>query len=1065
MNSPIVIILGAGRPFSGTEPSALRRTSGDRRVLDWVIDAFSGSLDDPEIHFVGGYRLEDIVEEYPDIHFSRNENWEETGTVGSFLSAPLDEDRPTYVCYADVVFEPHIVQRLEQVSDETAVAIDERWETRYRSRSAESRERAEKVFCENGHLDRISAGIEPEKADAEFTGLVRFSPSAVRFAFDLVDRGIVDEEDDLPNLITALLLGGIEPGVVDVDGNWAELETAEDLARFVLDTKANTLKRLESMVTESTIAPQYTFTVGEFQADQESVCESIRDEFDRNVIVRSSTLAEDGWDESNAGRFESILDVPTDDEDELVDSIEAVIDSYNGNPENQVLVQPMVQDVAASGVAMTRTVEHASPYYVINYDASTGSTETVTDGSGDEIHTVIVRKDATEQVIGSSDTSDAAQNNASISSSEILSVSGPDVDADGGVVTLSKDDTAQSELAGDQALRLSSVLCAIDELESVVGHDGLDIEFAVTSDGDVYILQVRPMTVDPGEHTVDDETVLRTVDEARTTFRESQQSSPFVLGDHTIYGVMPDWNPAEIIGRTPRSLAESLYRFLIMDDIWAQQRAEFGYRDVRPQPLMKNFAGQPFVDVRADFNSFIPAVVSDEVAEKLVDYYLTRLEENPHLHDKIEFEIALTCLSFDFEYRAEPLVEAGFTDDELSELRDGLLEITRGAFERVESGRDLHDITTLEQRFERIRENELTDLEAARLLLEDCRRFGTLQFAHLARAAFVAVSLLRSLERLDVLSEGEVSRFLNSLSTVAHEFERDGYRVSTGEMEFDAYVEKYGHLRPGTYDITSPAYASDPDGYLRPTVEAAEEPEDHPDPRDIWDEKTRGAIEHELNGIGLPADCDRFITFLEDAIEGREYSKFVFTKNLCEALERVADFGEDYGFSRDEISHVSIDDLLELTRKHPSEEIAAWLERRVEEGRTQHTVAQGVELPPLLCEETDFLCFERPAREPNFVTTDAIRADLAEPEESEDVSLDGKIVMIPQADPGYDWLFGYDIEGLITMYGGTNSHMAIRAAEFGLPAAIGVGESLYQQLSGSETIKLDCEARTVEPVR
>ena len=63
--------------------------------------------------------------------------------------------------------------------------------------------------------------------------------------------------------------------------------------------------------------------------------------------------------------------------------------------------------------------------------------------------------------------------------------------------------------------------------------------------------------------------------------------------------------------------------------------------------------------------------------------------------------------------------------------------------------------------------------------------------------------------------------------------------------------------------------------------------------------------------------------------------------------------------------------------------------------------------------------------------------------------------MIPQADPGYDWLFGQNIVGLVTMYGGANSHMSIRAAEFGLPAAIGVGEKIYQSLTDARVIELN----------
>ena len=47
--------------------------------------------------------------------------------------------------------------------------------------------------------------------------------------------------------------------------------------------------------------------------------------------------------------------------------------------------------------------------------------------------------------------------------------------------------------------------------------------------------------------------------------------NPFLMGKRTVYGVMPDWNPAEIIGIRPKPLALSLYSELITDSIWAYQ--------------------------------------------------------------------------------------------------------------------------------------------------------------------------------------------------------------------------------------------------------------------------------------------------------------------------------------------------------------------------------------------------------------------------------------------------------------------------------------------------------------
>ena len=69
---------------------------------------------------------------------------------------------------------------------------------------------------------------------------------------------------------------------------------------------------------------------------------------------------------------------------------------------------------------------------------------------------------------------------------------------------------------------------------------------------------------------------------------------------------MPDWNPAEIIGIKPKPLALSLYRELITDHIWSKQRRNYGYKYVGSNHLMASFFGTPYIDVRVDFNSWIP---------------------------------------------------------------------------------------------------------------------------------------------------------------------------------------------------------------------------------------------------------------------------------------------------------------------------------------------------------------------------------------------------------------------------------------------------------------------------
>ena len=71
---------------------------------------------------------------------------------------------------------------------------------------------------------------------------------------------------------------------------------------------------------------------------------------------------------------------------------------------------------------------------------------------------------------------------------------------------------------------------------------------------------------------------------------------------------------------------------------------------------------------------------------------------------------------------------------------------------------------------------------------------------------------------------------------------------------------------------------------------------------------------------------------------------------------------------------------------------------------------------------------------PNFITMKKSRAEIIIEDYLQSSSLEGKIVLIEKADPGYDWIFGKNIKGLITLYGGANSHMSIRANELNIPA-------------------------------
>ena len=91
-----------------------------------------------------------------------------------------------------------------------------------------------------------------------------------------------------------------------------------------------------------------------------------------------------------------------------------------------------------------------------------------------------------------------------------------------------------------------------------------------------------------------------------------------------------------------------------------------------------------------------------------------------------------------------------------------------------------------------------------------------------------------------------------------------------------------------------------------------------------------------------------------------------------------------------------------------------------------------------------------------------MESDVVLEEDISKIDLKNKIICIKSADPGYDYLFSKRIGGLITCYGGANSHMAIRCAEMGVPAAIGCGESSFSNYCKAKKIEIDAANKQIK---
>jgi adenylylsulfate kinase-like enzyme/phosphohistidine swiveling domain-containing protein len=765
-------------------------------------------------------------------------------------------------------------------------------------------------------------------------------------------------------------------------------------------TKAESLEALAPVLRSARVLPQVRFSVGDWLADSARVLSAVTAApwSSGRVIVRSSARSEDGAASSLAGKYDSVLGVAG--SAAVAQAIDRVIDSFadDGSDDDQIFVQPMLDRVAMAGVAFSRS-PGGGPYSIINYDDRSGLTDRVTTGLGDNLETFLCLK--------------------------------------------SRHDACPALLA--------PVIALVQELETLLGSDAIDVEFAVGDDGQLYLLQVRPLAVDSQDREADAMVDTALADVARKVELLSRPH-PYLHGSRAIFGVMPDWNPAEIIGVRPWPLSLSLYRELITDAIWAYQRDNYGYQNLRSFPLLVSFHGLPYIDVRVSFNSFIPRDVPDSLAGRLVNYYIDRLLSEPHLHDKVEFEIIFSCYTLDLPKRTSSLTDRGFSPEDIAEFSGALRRLTN----RIMHGdtalwrRDRAKIDILVQRLPTICKAKIDKISRIYWLIEDCKRYGTLPFAGLARAGFIAVQLLQSLVEVGVLSTEELATFMASVDTVGSRIGQD-----FAQLPKEEFLARYGHLRPGTYDILSPRYDEAPDLYFdwsaaRPMAAAP--------PRFVLSIEQLRRIEQLLKEHDLEIDVLSFIEFIKAGIEGREYAKFVFTRSLSDVLSLIRQLGEDHGLSAEDCAFLDYDVIRTLYSESGS--VRETLLESVAHGRERHALTRNLVLPPIIASPGEVFAFHLPPSQPNFITRKSVTAPVASISDPPE-SFAGRILFVPSADPGFDWIFTRQISGFVTQFGGANSHMAIRAGELGIPAVIGAGEALFQRWQSARKLCLDCTNQKV----
>ena len=482
----------------------------------------------------------------------------------------------------------------------------------------------------------------------------------------------------------------------------------------------------------------------------------------------------------------------------------------------------------------------------------------------------------------------------------------------------------------------------------------------------------------------------------------------------------------------------------------------YGYKNVFPNPLLFSFAGSPYIDLRTDIASFLPQSLNKKDTSYIINKYLNIIKKKPELHDKIEFELVETCFSFLSNDRLKKLFPVNIVKRYLKSLSI----LTTKIIKEDNMLTEINKVSILKKQLNLISQSNLSDIQKIFYIIKLTKNLGTLPFSGLARCAFISQRILLDLKELNLISNYEFNKFFNSINSITNEFSKDFLKLKKKKISKKTFMSKYGHLRPSTYDINSLNYS---EGFKIYFSNKKNNNSLGVSKYIFKNFKKKDKINKLLIKY-LKIDFNSFIKFATDSVYLREKSKLDFSRGINLIFENLISLGKRLKISRKDLSYIDLKTLLNAYSAVEIINLKKLLKNEISKNKFEFNIMKMIKMPDFIISDNDVYSFYNNISKANFITLNSIVGDVVELKKQDPKKLKGKILLIKNADPGFDYIFNFEIKGLITQYGGANSHMAIRCLELNIPAAIGVGKFQYDKIKNTKKILLNCSKKRIETI-
>jgi len=571
--------------------------------------------------------------------------------------------------------------------------------------------------------------------------------------------------------------------------------------------------------------------------------------------------------------------------------------------------------------------------------------------------------------------------------------------------------------------KYNNLINYLKNVENITGIKNLDCEFALNKN-ETIIFQIRPLFTKKKYDLPKVKKLLKKETSRLLKYKNKTHSN-------ILMSVMSDWNPAEIIGKNAPPLSIFFYEFLIMKNNWYLQRFQNGYSNLKQKKLSYNIGNTLYIDVVKSFKSLIPREIHQKTKNQLLKNYILILKKDKKLHDKIESDIIISNLSNDSIARLKNFDLKSF---EIKKLKNSLKKSNLLIKNLV--SKHFHNLDYLNNESiildKQYRNN--FNFKSIKNILDITEKKYILPFAHLARGSFVSKIILK-----DFFSANEINDIISNIETISSIFNSDITKISSKQFK-----EKYKHLVPNTYDFNNVLK----NNYIRNIKNINKKNYKKINIFKILEKRIK---EKDLVNIGFKNHLELF-NFIKNSISGREYAKYIFSRNIFLIFNNLRNWAEKNNIEFDYINFINNRIFSQIYKSGFDKKLFL---KQVIASKKKYQLNLQLNLPDFIDKFKDLYFFEEFESKATFIGKNCNAEIINFSKDISDVNIyKSKIILIPNADPGFEFLLHLGIKGIITKYGGSNSHMAIRSNELNLTSIIGLGSD-YEKIKKFKEIKVN----------